>query len=138
MEASRCVIHGKVRGKPRPRFAVRGGHAVAYTTREEREYEAMVAREYVAQGGVMHEGPISVRIDTFRALPKGRPKRVESEPDVHKPDVDNCCKAILDSLNGVAWADDAQVTSLSVTKHDRTRRDECFVVTVSERRMEEE
>lgn len=33
-----------------------------------------------------------------------------------RPDVDNYCKAVLDSLNGVVWIDDAQICSLHVYK----------------------
>ena len=33
-----------------------------------------------------------------------------------RPDVENLCKGLLDSLNGVFWADDAQVTSLELHK----------------------
>ena len=33
-----------------------------------------------------------------------------------RPDADNIAKIILDSLNGIAWNDDASVTTLAVTK----------------------
>ena len=33
-----------------------------------------------------------------------------------KPDADNLAKAVLDSLNGLIWVDDAQVCELSVSK----------------------
>ena len=33
-----------------------------------------------------------------------------------KPDIDNIVKNILDALNVMAWADDAQVVSLIVSK----------------------
>ena len=65
--------------------------------------------------------PVSVRILTMRPMPKSRPKRITSEPDVYKPDCDNIAKLVLDALNGVAWSDDTQVTVLNVFKCDRTR-----------------
>ena len=34
-----------------------------------------------------------------------------------KPDCDNIAKIILDSLNGIAYADDKQIISLSVEKY---------------------
>lgn len=34
----------------------------------------------------------------------------------HKPDTDNLAKIILDSLNGLAYKDDAQVTVLHINK----------------------
>lgn len=33
-----------------------------------------------------------------------------------KPDIDNIIKAVLDGLNGVAFKDDKQVTSIKATK----------------------
>ena len=33
-----------------------------------------------------------------------------------KPDIDNVIKAVLDGLNGVAYADDSQVVALSASK----------------------
>ena len=37
-------------------------------------------------------------------------------PDRRRRDVDNIAKAIADGLNGIAWEDDSQVTSLSVSR----------------------
>ena len=34
-----------------------------------------------------------------------------------KPDIDNCIKVILDSLNGIAYKDDSQVVSLKIEKY---------------------
>lgn len=71
-------------------------------------------------------------MDVCRALPKSRPKKVESEPDTIKPDCDNVGKIVLDALNGVAYDDDGQVTCLLVVKHDRTRTDERIEVSIGE------
>ena len=43
-------------------------------------------------------------------------------------DADNTPRAILDALNGLAYDDDKQVTSLVVRKHDRTRIERPFVI----------
>lgn len=67
------------------------------------------------------DGPAWVRVDVFGELPKGRPKRVESEPYTCKPDGDNVLKCVLDALNGRAWADDKDVVIQRVEKHLRTR-----------------
>ena len=56
-----------------------------------------------------------------RRLPRSAPKRVVSEPDTGKPDADNVAKLVMDALNGHAYEDDAQVTSLRVTKMPRSR-----------------
>lgn len=47
---------------------------------------------------------------------------------VKKPDIDNIAKAVLDGLNGHAFADDKQVAALTVRKlYDSTPRVEVKV-----------
>lgn len=41
-----------------------------------------------------------------------------------KPDADNIAKAVLDALNGVAYADDKQVVILESRKFPRVRFDD--------------
>ena len=111
-----------VRGKARPRFARATGHA--YTPDATIEAMERLRVAYMAESGGRSAPagtPVSVTITTARGMPKGRPKRVESEPDVYKPDCDNIAKLVLDALNGVAWADDTQVNMLSVQKFARDR-----------------
>ena len=108
---------GRVRGQGRPRFA-RGR---AYKAAADREYEAEIAAAYLAAGGPVHSGPVAVRVDTRRPLPKARPRTASPEPDTGRPDADNVAKAVLDALNGVAWEDDSQVVLLEVVKHPRER-----------------
>ena len=125
-------VWGKVRGKGRPRFT-RGGHA--YTPKGTRDYERAIREAYENAPDSPPEpfsGPIDVTIVTSRQLPKSTPKSVIREPDTHKPDVDNIAKVVLDALNGVAWHDDAQVTSLTVVKLDRERREECLRVRITD------
>ena len=110
-----------VKGKERPRFSRSGKHV--YTPSKTVKAEREIRKAFIAAGGV--KAPkgveVAVHITTVRPLPKSRPKRIESEPDIHRPDVDNLSKAVLDALNGVAWDDDAQVTELVVGKCERMR-----------------
>lgn len=111
-----------VRGKGRVRFVRQTGRT--YTPDATAEAMERVRSAYVAraQGTMAPKGvPVMVEIDTYRPLPKSRPKRVTHEPDVYKPDADNVAKLVLDALNGTAWTDDTQVTHLFVQKHWRTR-----------------
>lgn len=129
----RFAFAGTVRGKGRPRFT-RQGHA--FTDKATREYERAIREAYENAPDSPPEpfsGPIDVTIVTSRQLPKSTPKRVLSEPDTHKPDADNIAKIVLDALNGVAWLDDAQVTSLTVVKLDRTRDPERLSVRITDR-----
>lgn len=130
-------VFGKVRGKGRPRFT-RSGRP--YTPKATRDYERDIREAFENATGRPPEpfsGPIAVCIMTYRQLPKSTPKSVYSEPDTHKPDIDNVAKIVLDALNGVAWEDDAQVTSLTVVKLDREKREEFLRVMISDERRQD-
>ena len=95
------------------------------TIRNERAIAAACA-EAMAEAGIEslafgpHE-PVILNVDAYRPLPESRPKSVTSEPDTYKPDSDNEGKLVMDALNGLVWADDAQVVDLHVVKHPRVR-----------------
>lgn len=110
-----------VRGKGRVRFVRQTGRT--YTPDATAEAMERIRMAYVdAGGGKAPKGqPVSVLIMVSRPLPSTRPKRVTSEPDVYKPDVDNVAKLVLDALNGCAWEDDTQVIDLQVIKASRSR-----------------
>ena len=119
---SRVKIVGKVKGKMRPRFSRVNGRM--YTPRTQQEYEELITAEYKRQGGRKYSGAVRVLIVIFRQLPKSAPKKIESDADLMKPDVDNVAKSVLDALNGVAYDDDAQVVALDVLKAPRARNPE--------------
>lgn len=111
----------KVMGKPRPRFS--GDRA--YTPPSYRRYEddlKQAMRDQFGESWGAWPGEVRVRISISRKYPESRALYREGEPDTLKPDADNVAKSLLDAANGIAWADDAQVTYLSVTKHPRWRR----------------
>lgn len=121
------TVWGRVVGAARPRVTRNG----TYTPKRTREYRRLVRDAFMASGGRKLSGPLDVRIDVYRELPKSRPKRVTSEPDTIKPDIDNIQKNVFDALNGVAWDDDAQVVHVDAWKHPRTRSPERVVVRIS-------
>lgn len=124
-------------GKARPRV-LRSGHAYTpqSTVTAERAVRDAYRRACIETYGRhrmagAHQ-PVHLTIRTERPLPKSRPKSVESEPDTYKPDWDNLGKLVSDALNGVAYADDAQVTRAVVCKGPRMRgQRELTLVTVS-------
>lgn len=122
----RFSVYNRVIGSQRPRFS----HGHTYTPKPTKDYRDAIRAAYVASCGPMFSGPIGVRIDVHRALPRSRPKSVSSEPDTYKPDADNIAKVVLDALNGVAYDDDAAVCELIVKKHPRTRIEEHISVTI--------
>jgi len=78
------------------------------------------------------EGPVRVDITWYFPRPK-RLMRVK-DPEgpvshVAKPDRDNADKAILDSLNGVAWVDDSQVCGGELWKfyHEKNGRPRALI-----------
>ena len=120
MERIEFTYCGKVRGQGRPRF-MRSGHV--HPNDEDIAYRRDLRAAYLEQVGTDGFGkePVEVHISIRRPLPKSRPKRVESEPDIYKPDADNIAKAVLDALSGLAYDDDRQVVVLSVIKYSRAR-----------------
>lgn len=129
------VIPGKPSGKGRPRFY--GGHAV--TPENTREYEKMTAMLFRASARgekFTDKVPIRVSIEACYRIPakatKAQKEKIASGelmPCI-KPDADNIAKIILDSLNKVAWDDDAQVTELTIQKHYSA--EPCVIVEISE------
>jgi len=90
-------IERLARTKGRPRVV--RGHA--YTPAGTREWEDRVGFAFIeAHGKTLLAGPV----------------RVEIEFNQKRGDLDNLAKAILDGLNGVAFADDSQVCALHLTR----------------------
>lgn len=123
------TVFGDVMGKPRPRVN-RNGHV--WTKKKFIDCEEKIADAYLAAGGSVLSGEICITVSICRKLPNSRPKRLISEPDTYKPDIDNIAKIVLDALNGVAYEDDKQITQLHVIKQPRTRTEEHLTITVEE------
>lgn len=103
LESVRFVVQGPPRPKERPRLG-RGGRV--YTPERTKQYERAVAQQ-----GALWCGPAWSRHGTYRVTLFFVFK---SEP---RCDVDNCAKAVLDALNGIAWDDDKQVVELRASKY---------------------
>lgn len=114
------TVPGTPVGKGRPRFVRATGRT--YTPDRTLVYENWV-RECWRNGNFPKlTGSVTARINAFFPIPKSVSKKkravMESE-DVQytgKPDTDNVAKCVLDSLNGMAFDDDSQVSFLIVTK----------------------
>jgi Holliday junction resolvase RusA-like endonuclease len=66
--------------------------------------------------------PVKMSVTFWRTKPKWCPKgmnksdwRISTLPE-RKPDTDNLLKWLLDSMNGILVADDAQITTLTAKK----------------------
>ncbi len=114
------VVEGKIKGKARPRFNTKTGRA--FTPNDTISYENWIRYCYREQCGEMLEGSIKAKMFVYYKIPKSyTKKRVElirqcKEHPCKKPDADNIAKIVLDSLNKIAFNDDAQVVELIVIK----------------------
>lgn len=113
------IVEGKIRGKQRPRMT-RSGHV--YTPNQTVTYEKQIKDCYKKQCGEFLEGEVKADIVAYYKVPKSYPKKRQKiiednlEYPMKKPDLDNVAKVVLDSLNGVAYKDDAQVIELNMKK----------------------
>lgn len=107
--------------QPRARVSTVGGFGRAYVPKSHavHAYRQAVALAAKAAGCESHPEPVNVVIDFVFARPKShlRKSGVRADaPRLPRADLDNMAKAVLDSLNGVAWVDDSQVSRLVVEK----------------------
>lgn len=137
MEELHFIIRGKPTGKGRPRFA-RNGHC--WTPDKTVAYEREIKLAYWEAYGRRHfsaDKALAVEIVLYYVRPKSmtKAKRLMAQRGilrpVVKPDVDNVAKAILDALNGVAFADDRQIVQLSCEKWYDVTDENCGFASVT-------
>lgn len=119
------MIHFTIPGEPKAKARhrmTRNGHA--YTPKQTIEYENWVKQCYwVEHGQTMLSGEIKAKIKAYFGIPKSatkKRKRAMLSGEIRptkRPDTDNIAKAVLDSLNGLAYKDDSAVVKLQVEKH---------------------
>lgn len=133
MEEVHFIIPGKPIGKGRPRFT-RTGHC--WTPDKTVAYERDIKMAYWSTyGHSKYEADKALAVDIVLYYPRpksmAKHKRLMAQKGVLrptvKPDVDNVIKAILDALNGVAFADDRQIVQVECEKwYDITEENEGF------------
>lgn len=131
----RFTVDGIPKGKERPRVV----GSRAYTPNQTVSYEQLVAWQYRinSKGFTFPLGvPLDLRIIAYYQIPRSESKKRKElmrarllRPTL-KPDYDNIAKIIADSLNGIAYRDDAQIVDGYVRKFysDKPR----VVVTIQE------
>lgn len=115
------TVEGKPIGKARARVT-KSGHS--YTPKKTANWEAFAKLKAVdAMSGIDRtENPVKLVVSAFFTPSKSWPnwKKEQSKKGMiahtAKPDLDNIIKAVKDSLNGIVWADDAQVVRIESTK----------------------
>lgn len=111
-------IPGKPYPLKRPRRAANGGMFDPAENRAAKSAIGTIARQFIS---TPINGAVNVKIQFNIARPKahfGKKYLKPSAPMFHgqKPDIDNLIKTVFDGLNGVAWADDAQVNEIRASK----------------------
>ena len=119
------VIYGEPIPQGRPRFT-KTGHT--YDPERSRNYKQLV-RFWVTQylkkidDWQPFEKPLCVDLTFFVGIPSSwsKKKRVgasmgQIRPIARNGDIDNLCKGVLDSCNGLLWVDDCIITDLSARK----------------------
>ena len=121
----RFTVPGEPTGKGRPRVVHNGAFTRAYTPEKTASYENLVKLEFQRQcsGQYSDNGQIGMRVMCYYGLAgsdskcKRQAKLDGAIRPTKKPDCDNVGKIIADSLNGVAYKDDAQIVSMTVEKY---------------------
>ena len=118
------TVDGAAVPKQRPRISGRR----AYTPKRTKDYEERVLNAFRSSYSGFYPAfgkdvPVRVCISIYQAIPKSWSKKKclqaeqgEIVPLSRNGDIDNIAKSILDALNGFAYEDDCQVTTLIVTK----------------------
>ena len=119
-------VFGDPQGKARPKFSNVHGHAIARTPKKTVEYENLIRTEYWLQCKNLRfadDAPVGIIVKAYYSIPKSVSKQVRAAMiagdimPTKKPDADNVLKVVADSLNQVAYKDDAQIVSATFHKY---------------------
>lgn len=122
---AKFVVHGEPQGKGRPRFSTVAGHVKARTPDQTVVYENLIKTEFLSQCGRIKfpdDAMLDVRVFAYYTIPSSISKKKRAAMLAHeirptkKPDFDNIGKVVCDSLNGIAYRDDAQIVDAQVRK----------------------
>lgn len=115
------IVEGEPQGKARHR-TTKSGHT--YTPQKTVLYENKVKMCYESRtSNKVLQGPIRADIHAYYTIPKSKSNKIKEQMrknmirPTKKPDSDNVAKAVLDSINGIAYKDDAYVVDLTVSKY---------------------
>ncbi|MFA7519593.1 RusA family crossover junction endodeoxyribonuclease [Shewanella sp.] len=118
MKTIEAIIYVVPTPKGRARVAVIGGHARAYTPAKTRKAENDISyairQQCMGQGTFDAGVPLTLYAKFFIDKPKSAPKKMTAP--VHRPDLDNYVKLLLDALNKFVIPDDSQVVNMHIKK----------------------
>lgn len=133
-------IPGEPVAQGRGRAAMAQGRVRVFDPPKSRNWKATAQHHAMMQmyGKPLFDGPLEVVIEAVWTLPKSKHRKEPRPRSIRwsKPDSDNLAKAVLDSLNGVVWRDDAQAADTRIRKWNGAQG-EAPGVTVQVRRLTE-
>lgn len=139
MEKAKFTVYGEPKGKGRPRFNTRTGHAI--TPADTASYENLVKMEWHAVYGASafpKKAMLDMRIKAYYRIPKSASKKKKAAMlageirPIKKPDMDNVVKVIADSLNNLAYYDDTQIVDCQCRKfYSENPRVEVTIINLS-------
>ena len=118
----RIEVPGVPVAQPRPRATVLNGHARVYGAPAKHAvhtFKAALQLAAKAAGAEATYQPVDMRVTFWFPRPKSltfKTRPMPAMPCVKRPDIDNCFKACADSLNGIAYVDDAQIFRVTIEK----------------------
>lgn len=109
-----------LKGTPTAKARARVGKWGTYTPKKSKNYSDALAwaGKAAMKGKNVLDGALRVEVWCYMPIPKSL-KKDNGQPHTKKPDLDNIIKQ-LDSLNGIVWNDDSQISELYAFKvyHD--------------------
>jgi Holliday junction resolvase RusA-like endonuclease len=120
------TVLGEPQGKGRPRFANMKGRVITRTPDATVLYENLIATEYRRQVGDVRlpdDAILKLSILAYYTIPASASKKKQQQMEdgelrpAKKPDMDNIIKVVADSLNQVAYRDDAQIVDCQIRKY---------------------
>lgn len=98
--------------KDRPRFSIQRGRAHVRTSAKTRKFENTIA--VMARSQMIGKQKLEGMIEAKVYFQFKRPKKTTLKTP--RKDLDNLCKSIFDSLNGIAFNDDTQIYIIYAVK----------------------
>lgn len=111
-------ITGVPVGKARPRVTRHGTYTPAQTRHYEQHVRLAGSSALAAAKMRPLAGPVGAHFKFVFAVPKSWPKwqKEAARWAVARYDLDNLVKGVADGLNGICYADDRQIVSLTASK----------------------
>ena len=116
------IIHGKPHGKARARVTCKGFAYTPKKTKENSDFIANIAMQAMA-GKDKLEGPVYMEIFVYAPIPS-KFKKLERQAaldgslrPINRPDLDNVIKQVADSVNGIIFYDDCQISEIKAMRY---------------------